>query len=425
MKIFAKNSHNPYFERHAALSGGYDFANTLHHIYADFGYPESLSFPNFWSMYRRFGIARRVVEAKVDLTWRDKPVLEASDEFIETSTKLDLWRRLEVIDVMQRIGRYAGYFMRVRDGRKPSEPLLPGTLNGAESVVQMLPLYESQLRVESTDNNIESDDFGMPKMYQVYTGNIGNTDPDTNAWANVHPTRVVIASERAIHGIYGISCLEAPYNSLMDLQKVIGAGAEGLYRNAAQNVVFELQDVDAVAGNEELLEKFNEEFDKFIKDRMRRGLWAPGMKTTQLNAKPVDPEHFFMNALFDVAAAEGTPAQVIVGAQTGRLAGSNDIEQFLALIQTRREGFGSQLTTKMLDWLILYGVLPADDFKLKWPDALAQSYSQRIENAKVLSDINTANPAFTIEEVREAAGYPAEPDGTLPAPPAPVAGDGA
>ena len=48
------------------ISGGYDWADTLHNIYLDFGYPENLDFNNYWNMYRRFGIAKNVVELPVD-----------------------------------------------------------------------------------------------------------------------------------------------------------------------------------------------------------------------------------------------------------------------------------------------------------------------------------------------------------------------
>ena len=50
----------------AFKSGGYDFGDTLHNIYMDFGYPAQLEFKHFWNMYRRFGIAKNVVELPVN-----------------------------------------------------------------------------------------------------------------------------------------------------------------------------------------------------------------------------------------------------------------------------------------------------------------------------------------------------------------------
>ena len=46
----------------SAISGGYDYADTLHNIYLDYGYPQKLEFEMFWNMYRRFGVAKNIVE---------------------------------------------------------------------------------------------------------------------------------------------------------------------------------------------------------------------------------------------------------------------------------------------------------------------------------------------------------------------------
>ena len=135
----------------SAISGGYDFADTLHNIYCDYGYPHSLDFFNFWNMYRRFGIARNAVELPVDIGWVTEPTVEGSEKFQNDLdviiNTLDFWKRMKGLDTRQRVGRYAGMFMRVRDGKKPSEPI-DGTLSGVNTLVDMMPLYEGQLRSE-------------------------------------------------------------------------------------------------------------------------------------------------------------------------------------------------------------------------------------------------------------------------------------
>ncbi|MCK5666845.1 MAG: hypothetical protein KAI17_25325, partial [Thiotrichaceae bacterium] len=56
---------------------------------------------------------------------------------------LNLWQRMKGADTRQRVGRYAGIFMRVRDGLSPELPL-ESKLPGVGALVQMIPLYESQ-----------------------------------------------------------------------------------------------------------------------------------------------------------------------------------------------------------------------------------------------------------------------------------------
>ena len=208
----------------AALSGGYDYADTLHNIYLDYGYPAQLDFFNFWNMYRRFGIAARGVELYPDQTWLDDPIVEGSTQFereLERIVGRGLWRRLQGLDTRQRVGRYGGMFMRVRDGLSPDLPL-EGKLPGVDALVDMIPLYESQLKVLETQTNILADDYGMPTMYEYSASAEGRRNENVSGTIRIHPSRVIIASEDSDNSnIYGIPCLESSYNSLMDLRKII------------------------------------------------------------------------------------------------------------------------------------------------------------------------------------------------------------
>lgn len=401
-----------------AISGGYDFADTLHNIYMDFGYPSALQFSNFWNMYRRFGIAKNICDLPVDITWSEQPEIVGSDDFNnELNTLIDktsLFVRLKGLDHRQRVGRYAGLFMRIRDGKAPHEPVeIP--LSGPASIMQMIPLYEGQLKVLTTDTDPKSDTYGEPTMYQFGSG-AGNRDEKEQASFSIHPDRVVITAEGADNGsIYGIPTLEACYNSLMDLRKIIGAGGEGFYKNAAQNIVFTLKDAASAAHNADLLQKFNDKYDDFSQNRQRRGLWTPGLEANALESSLVQPRQFFDIALNDVSACAKIPATIIIGQQTGRLASNEDSRSFLSGVNSRRENYGSELISSVIDWCQKYGVLPMSDYDIKWSDLLAQSNTEKLESAEKMARINDlqfksagALP-FAGEEIREAGGFePAE-----------------
>lgn len=414
----------------AAISGGYDFADTLHNIYLDYGYPLSLTFFNFWSMYRRFGIARRVVELYPDQTWLDDPIIEGGDKFNKELEKLNgnlgLWRRLKGLDTRQRVGRYAGMFMRVRDNLPPDKPI-EGLLPGLEALVDMVPLYESQLQVSSIQDDPIKDDFGMPVMYQFNAGTAGARNEKAGASFQIHPSRIVIASEDSDNsGIYGIPVLESIYNSLMDLRKVLGGGGEGFYKNAAQSIVFDLKDAASAKSNSVLLSKFNEQYDEFSQNRSRRAIWTPGMEAKTLESKLVNPKEFAINSLMDISAGANIPSALLIGNQTGRLAGDQDTKGFLSQVQARRTDFGTDMITAAVDWMIKWGVLPAAGYTVEWPDAMAPSAEEKLGNAEKMAAINKlqfesgGDVAFAGEEIRESAGFDPEelpdelpPDETL------------
>ena len=400
----------------SAISGGYDFADTLHNIYLDFGYPQNLNFYNYWNMYRRFGIAKNVCELPVDTTWMRSPTIESPNaqfmrEFERLADQVSFFIRMHAADKRQRVGRYAGIFMRVRDGLKPDQPIA-NRLNGIGAIMQMVPLYEGQLQVLDVDTDPISETYGLPKMYQFNSGSVGNRNEKTASSFSIHPDRLIIIAEDADNGgIYGVSALEAPYNSLMDLRKILGGGGEGFYKNAAQSIIFNLQDGASAKSNEALLNRFNENFDEFAHNRFRRAIWTPGMDAKTLASELVNPKDFFFNSLYDVAASSQIPATILIGQQTGRLASSEDSRSFLSGINSRRENFGTESINAVIDWFIKWGVLPSAEYEVIWDDLLALSQSEQLDNASKMATINDAQfksggtVPFEGEEIREAAGF--------------------
>ncbi len=409
----------------AAVSGGYDFADTLHNIYLDFGYPASLDFDNYWNMYRRFGIAKNVVELPVDTGWMTSPTIKGTPELEREIEKLinqfSMWQRAKGLDTRQRVGRYAGMYMRVKDDKKPDQPL-EGKLNGLASLVEMMPLYESQLSVTESDNDPQSENYGNPILYQYSGSAEGDRNEKANNTLTIHASRIIIAAEDADAGwIYGISSLEAVYNSLMDLRKIIGAGGEGFYKNAAQNIVFKLTDAASASNNEKLLTKFNEHYDDFAHNRARRAMWTPGLEAQVLESSLMNPKEFFTNALNDISAGSKIPATILIGQQTGRLASDEDSKHFLSVVQSRRENFMTQLVADLIDWMMLTGVLAVSKYEIEWDDLLARSAKEKLESAKDMAETNQKqfqsgqDVPFSAEEIREAAGFEPEeieePDG--------------
>jgi hypothetical protein len=228
---------------------------------------------------------------------------------------------------------------------------------------------------------------------------------------------LILAAEGADDGtIYGIPALEACYNSLMDLRKIIGAGGEGFYKNTAQSVLFKLTDVASATANKELLSKFDEKYDDFIRNPFRRGLWTPGLEPSILNTNLPQPKEFFDNAMNDVAASSKIPATVIIGQQTGRLASDEDVKSMMSLGNSRRENYATPLVQAVIDWFIKHSVLPATDYDVVWDDLLAMSDDEKMAVATKMAEVNhkqftSGEPVpFQSKEIRAQAGFEAEPE---------------
>lgn len=402
-----------------SLSGaGYDNADTLHNVYRDYGYPDSLTFNNYMNMYSRFGIAKRVVEIYPDVCWITPPnITESSDQFKRELDliieRLNMWQRLKGLDTRQRVGQYAGFFMRVKDNAKPSDELKK--LSAGNSLIDMMPLYESQLKPLTYEKNVQSERYGQPLTYQFKPRAEGGRNPDTTDTVTIHHSRVIIAAEGADNGgIYGVPVLQSIYNSLMDARKIIGAGGEGFYKNAAQSVVFELTDASSASQNALLLEKFNDNFDDWMRNRGLRGMWTPGLKPTVLQSDLANPKEFLAAALSDIAAGSSVASTVISGMQTGRLASTEDSKSVLSTGQSRRGNWLTELVRNTIDWMITYGVLPKSEYTVEWDDLLALSDTEKLTNVGLMADANQkqfssgGQPVYSAGEMRDKSDY--EPD---------------
>lgn len=382
IKINSSDSTRTIFSQ---MSGGNDNADMLHNIFCDFGYPNFLIFRNYWNMYRRFGPAAAVVNIPPNLSWLSPPKIESSDrlekEFELLIKKTNLWNRLKGLDKRQRVGRYAGLFIQVADNKKPSDEI--ESLNGIASIVNLKPIYEGQLRVEATGQNVTSPDYGQPTMYSFEPSGDGDRNRDETTTIKIHPSRIIIAAEGADDGsIYGISSLENIYNDLMDLRKISGAGGEGFYQNTRSAPV-----INAVEGfqspkgvEKEALEK---EIDDFL-GKWQKKFVSKGLEFNYPNISLDDPKAFAENSWNNISAGSEISSSVLRGTQTGVLAGDKDNLSTMIMVQSRRENFLNELVTDVIDWFMINGVLETVPYELIWEDMteLSEAAQWEINNKK-------------------------------------------
>jgi hypothetical protein len=393
--------------------GGFDFADALHNVFEDFGYPAKLHFFNFWNMFRRFGPAAAVVEIPPNLCWLSPPEVKGSDQFNSEFEKLAkntrLWNRLKGLDKRQRVGRYAGLFIQVGDNKKPSEPV--EALNGIGNIHNLKPIYEGQLEVSTTDTDAKSPTFGDPTMYTFSSGNTGNRDDRAAIAFQIHPSRLIVTAEGADDGtIYGISALENIFNDLMDLRKISGAGGEGYYQNTRSAPVIEAEAGFKPPTGKDGMKDLEQEIDDFL-NKWRKKFVSQGLKFVYPDITLDNPKEFAENSWNNIAAGSGISSSVLRGTQTGVLAGDKDNQSTLTTMQSRRENYLTELVTDFVDWMIRHKVLPASEFEIIWDDLLAIGDDEKLSMGDKMAAINEASfksalPAvFSVDEIRETSGF--------------------
>jgi hypothetical protein len=260
-----------------------------------------------------------------------------------------------------------------------------------------------------------NDNYGQPVLLEYRENVAGSRNEEVASSITIHASRIIFAAEGADNGwIYGIPALESVFNSILDLRKVSGGGAEGFYKNASQTTVLGVDDMESALANSGKLQEFAEQYDEFVRSRMRRAMWTPGMTAQTLESNLITPEMFYNVCLQDVAAGSGIPSNFLVGKQTGRLASEDDSRNFLTDMMSRRHVYCSDLVERTLEWLMRYNVINRAEYEIEWDDLLARSDNEKIESAEKMTTINEKAfksgmaPIFSDEEIRAAAGYEAE-----------------
>ncbi len=413
------------------LFGGY-FTNTKHqNYYNDYGYPESLTFENYYQMYDRFGIANAIVKRPVERVWLDYPSLQEiqpEDRNGKPETQLEelvrrkfedlqFWTRLKEADEYSRVGDYSGIIFRFADNKLFHEPAgrVPGGLDG---LVEVIPVFEGQLRVSAWDTDMKSPTYGKPKMYNFNEAEIpqeGMNDYKFRAF-EVHPSRVHIWSKTG--SVHHESCLKAPFNDLVTMEKIIGAGGEGFWKNAKDSLILNM---DKDASPERLAamlgvdttEEIGDALDEVVKDWQEgfdQVLALQGMDSKFRNVSLPDPEKFFLNALNSACAAANIPAKVLIGSQSGERASTEDSKEWNQTCQARRVNYVKPNVHRIIRHFELVGILPNRDWCIDWTDLTESSLEEKITRAVQMADVNnklmgTGERVFTGDEIREVIGY--------------------
>lgn len=398
--------------------------------WGQYGYKTNLTFADYLQAYERNGPGHGAVHRLLDKCWQENPRIKKpeSDEESPWEKKVtDLlngingWQKLRDFDRRNMVGRYAALIYRVADGKALSEPLVR-----AEKLVDLIPLYEEQIKVTTWNSDTTSENYGQPEMYQYrlrrQTGQDTQGQPDQ--WADVHPTRVQILAEGSVGDMFdGVPLLKAGFNNLVDLEKISGGSGEAYLKNSARTLHFQFdpqaapqvitQNPDGSPGTSTVREVIEEQ-TRALNRNQESSIVTQGAAVTTLQTTVTDPTGAWMLAANLFAASVQIPFTILFGQQTGRLASDEDKADMVARCKSRQRNELTPMLTQWVQRMQAAGLIEAGDFEVEWPDIGAPSDDQKLDNAKKMAEVNKilfdsgSGGGFSGNEIRKAAGYEEE-----------------
>jgi hypothetical protein len=404
--------------------------------WAQYGYKEALTFEDFQLAYDRGGAGFGAVHRLLDGCWQKLPRIKqpAVDKPTPWETKtlkvlkaINGWQKLRDLDRRNMVGRYSALIYRMADNQLLSQPLATAT-----KLVDLVPVFENQIKVTKWDEDKTSERYGQPLTFQYRARKVGGTDTQgqPDEWQDVHHTRVQILAEGSVGDMFeGVPLLKAGFNSLVDLEKISGGSAESFLKNSARTVVFEYDPQatpQAIPGENgapaQTVREAHESQTRRLNRNQDASIVMQGGKASTLQttiSDPAGPGTFAAN-LF--AASVRIPFTILFGQQTGRLASDEDKADFGARCASRQANDLTPMLEEFVRRMQAAGVIDQGDFEIEWPPVNAPSDADKLANlnkattaAQQAFQAGLTEPLFDANELRAMAGFEPRADDGMPA----------
>ncbi|MEJ2800625.1 anti-CBASS Acb1 family protein [Comamonadaceae bacterium PP-2] len=403
--------------------------------WTQYGYAEHIRFDMLLAAYERGGAAHGAVHKLLDGCWQKvprikSPVSDKESAWEKKTTNvlrsINGWAKLRDLDRRNLVGRYAALIYRVGDGKALSEPMARAT-----RLVDLIPIYESQIKVTKWHSDAAAENYGTPAMFQYRRMALPGVDTQgrPEEWADVHPTRVQILAEGSVGDFFeGVPLLRAGFNRLVDLDKIAGGSGESYLKNSARTIVFKydantaVQAIPGPDGQEsQSVRGAHEAQARALNRSTDASIVMQGGDATTLQTTISDPTGPWTVAANEFAASVRIPFTILFGQQTGRLASDEDKSDFANRCASRQEVELTPMLEELVRRLQAAGLIDAGEFEVEWPPVNAPSEKDKAELlGKMTAAMQQAfqagltEPLFDANELRAVMDFEQRSDDGMP-----------
>lgn len=358
-------------------------------IYQALGYTADITYDNYLAQYSRQDIARAIIDRPVKATWKNGFLVSEDEDYQDTKlekafeeldTRLVLKDSFARLDKLTGLGRYGVLLLGLQDitSVEAWKQPISGTRN---ELLYVKPLGEGSAEIAEYVTNPSDQRYGKPLYYTV---KIGTPGEETTTDVRVHWSRTIHVIDNNLESeVEGAPRLQAVYNRLQDLEKIVGASAEMFWRGARPGYQGKI-DRDYQL-TQDMKDDLQDQVDEF-EHNMRRLLLLEGLELQGLNPQVADPSHHVDIQIQMISAATGIPKRILTGSELGELASTEDKNRWFELIESRRNDFAAPAIIRpFIDRCIEFGILPkpGKNYFVKWPDLWTMGDKEKAEIARI------------------------------------------
>ena len=360
-------------------------------LYSACGYPMTITFQRYKGRFTRQDIAKRIISAYPDATWRGEPDVYETEDNKETEFEkawnqlmkdIHVYHYLNRVDRISGIGRYGILLLGFDDGKPFNQPV-----ESATQLLYLQPYAENHAAIAELVTDRKDKRYGLPLYYKMKMGSGQNEigpKLTTTIEERVHWSRVIHVAEGCTESdVYGTPRLECVYNRLQDIETIVGGSAEMFWRGGFPGYAFEAEAGTTLQSTAAL----EDEIEAYMHG-LTRVLRLQGIKANALTTQIANPKFHVEAQLQLISGATGIPVRILTGSERGELASSQDKSNWEDRVDERRKNFaGPSILSPLIDRLVDVGVLPEPkEYTVQWPDIGALDAKEQAEVAKNKSD---------------------------------------
>lgn len=377
------------------------------------GYKDHLTFEDYVARYFRHDMAKAIIDRPVKASWKGEIEVIETTKSKETKFEKE-WRQLYTdlklksvfirSDKLTGLGSYSVLLLGLNDVK--TNKGFENKVKPGAKLMYVRPFSEKAATIEEWDEDERSSRFGKPLYYKISITSQGLTQSLSKSMSKqnfktdlrVHHSRVVHFTEDVLEDeVFGIPRLQAVFNRLMDLEKVIGGDAEMFWRGARPGYT------GTVRENYEMTPEMRDSLNDQIKEfehNLKRVLVNEGVDYKSLEQQIADPEPHVNVLVQMISAVTGIPKRILVGSERGELSSAQDKQEWISYVTSRREEQNETgILRPFIDHLILYQIITPPKsmtYSIVWDKLFSLSDKEKVELGKnraiALKEYST-NPA--------------------------------
>jgi hypothetical protein len=354
-------------------------------LYNVLGYKNDLTIQDYVVKYNRLDIAKAIIDRPIEECWRNgfivKENMEEGDTVFEKSF-LKLYKDFNLKDIFIRIdkltclGKYGVLLLGFNDTNNMSDFQNPVSINKNLKLNYIKPLREDSSLIASWETRTSSPRLGQPKLYNI---TLQSPSGNSSTTFTVDHTRILhITKDLMESTVYGTPQLRSVFNRLDDLEKIVGGSAEMFWKGARPG--YQAVTKDGYSLPTDMADTMKEQLNEF-ENNLRRVLTLDGVEMKGLNIQVSSPIEHVKVQLQMISAETAIPLRILTGSEVGELASSQDRNNWLETVHTRRTDHAEpNIIDKFIKIMMEYNILPkVDTYTVVWSDLFSLSEKSKVD----------------------------------------------